>query len=70
MVTQEKMREFDEEREIGEAIECLKSAYSEPDYEPENPNHAEELTDEAFAKSADALITPFAMAFKRCCING
>jgi hypothetical protein len=57
---------FDETREIEEALAALRSTYSEPDYEPASPNHADELTDEAFTAAADALIGPFSNALERC----
>jgi len=56
---------FDEEREIEEALEELRSTYDEPDYEPFSPNHADELTDEAFTAAADALIVPYSRILKR-----
>lgn len=56
---------FDEKREIAEAIACLQATYSEPDYEPENPNEADELTEDALIGAADALIKPFAAAFRK-----
>jgi len=56
---------FDEEREIADAVACLRATYSEPDYEPESPNDADELTDEAFTVAADTLIKPFASAFRK-----
>jgi len=61
---------FDEDREIAEAVECLRATYSKPDYEPESPNDADELTDEAFTAAADALIKPFAAAFRKGFGNG
>jgi len=57
---------FDEAREIEEALEALRSTYSEPDYEPASPNHADVLTYEDFVTSADALIGPFSNALERC----
>jgi len=56
---------FNEEREIAEALECLRATYSKPDYEPESPNDADELTDAAFTAAADALIKPFAAAYRK-----
>jgi len=61
---------FDEEREVAEAVECLRATYSEPDYDMENPNDSDELTDEALTASADALIKPFATAFRKCYSRG
>jgi hypothetical protein len=61
---------FDEEREIAEALDCLRATYSKSDYEPDSPNDADELTDEAFTTAADALIKPFAAAYRKAFANG
>jgi len=58
---------FDVDREITEAVECLQASYTKPDYEPDNPsnNANEPLTEEAFDSAANALIKPFAEAFRK-----
>ena len=53
------MVNFDVVKETEYALECLKSSYDDPDFELENPNGSDEITIEAFEKSAEALITPF-----------
>jgi hypothetical protein len=62
--------QFDESREIAEALECLRSTYDRPDYDMGSSNEADELTDEALTVSADILIKPFATAFRKCYANG
>lgn len=61
---------FDVDRETAEALECLQASYTKPDYEPDSPNNADELTEEAFNSAADALIKPFAAAFRKGFANG
>jgi hypothetical protein len=60
---------FDEKKEIAEALDCLRATYSKPDYDPGSSNNADELTDAALTASADALIKPFATAFRKCYAN-
>jgi hypothetical protein len=61
---------FNEDSEIAEALECLQATYSNPGYEPDSPNDADELTDADFTAAADALIKPFATAFRKSFAHG
>jgi len=56
---------FDLDRETAEALDCLRASYTNPNYEPDSPNKADELTEEAFNSAADNLIKPFADAFRK-----